>query len=133
LSDPTTDNESHPAEMLHSSTTRYPQKVHIHPRHIQTEDTIIPGKYFSSYRSNRMISLEDTYQSITIENKIQSNDLPNATIEVNHSLLISTVKSRQICWHLPKKFQPSIELLENQLFRLINIVCLLFFDILLRS
>ena len=35
-----------------------------------------------------------------------------------------TSKNRQICWHLPKKFEPSIESLENQIFRFINIVCI---------
>jgi hypothetical protein len=52
--------------------------------------------------------------------------------EDNKSISIlstSTDKNRQICWHLPKKFEPSIELLENQIFRFMNVVCILFLSI----
>ncbi len=56
--------------------------------------------------------------------------------EGNHSILVPSnfsEKNRQICWRLPKKFEPSIELLENQIFRFINVVCILFFYISLNS
>lgn len=84
------------------STAKPPaRKIHIHPRHIPTEDK----------------------QPTTRENDSNSTA---STEGQNRTLGIPSLKNRQICWHLPKKFQPSIELLEDQLFRLINTVRLLF-------
>ncbi|CAF4707110.1 unnamed protein product, partial [Rotaria magnacalcarata] len=35
---------------------------------------------------------------------------------------ILTQKARQVCWHLPKPLETSVELLENQIFRFTNIL-----------
>jgi hypothetical protein len=37
-----------------------------------------------------------------------------------------TDKNRQVCWRLPNKLEPSIELLENEILRFINVVCIIF-------
>jgi hypothetical protein len=37
------------------------------------------------------------------------------------------IKTPQTCWHLPKQIEPSFGLVENQILRFINLVCLLIF------
>jgi hypothetical protein len=67
--------------------------------------------------------------------RIFENETTSQTNDDNNNNNVTEIKSkvngknRQICWHLPKKFEPSIELLENQIFRFINIVCILFITI----
>ncbi|CAF1107005.1 unnamed protein product [Rotaria sordida] len=58
-----------------------------------------------------------------IESKIDDNQtLLSSTPIVNDNDKISTNKYRQICWHLPKQFETTIELIENEIFRFINIL-----------
>ncbi|CAF4196018.1 unnamed protein product [Rotaria sp. Silwood2] len=66
----------------------------------------------------------DTNQYLSkIEPKInKSQNSISLTPKVNNNNTILTNKNRQICWYLPKKFETSIELIESQIFRLINIL-----------
>lgn len=89
-----------------SSGSKVPR---IHPRHIPTDDQVLTND--SSQKSKPITTKDDSKKE-----------------GQNQTLAIPPLKNRQICWHLPKTFQPSIELLENQLFRLINNVSLCFFS-----
>ena len=57
------------------------------------------------------------------DSAIEDSNNSSTILSINDTLILN--KDRQICWRLPKSFEPSIKLLENQIFRLINIVCTL--------
>jgi hypothetical protein len=102
----TTKEDSDKKEIENSPTT-----VHSHlPRILENEEkTSINDS--TNVNKTSDISVEDSHNSSTIPNN-------------NDTLL--TTKTRQICWRLPNSFEPSIKLLEYQIFRFINIVCIYF-------
>ena len=99
-----------------SSGSKVPRKLHIHPRHIPTEEA-----------ESQALTNDSSQKPKSVSTKEDSNGT-TSTDGQNHTLAIHSLKNRQICWHLPKTFQPSIELLENQLFHLINNVGPSFFS-----
>ena len=82
------------------------QKHPVHPRDIQTED-LVEQTIETPIINPKLILKSD-------EILIKKDNLNNLTMLTN--------KTRQICWHLPKTFEPSIQLLENQILRFINLL-----------
>ncbi|UJR22902.1 hypothetical protein I4U23_025930 [Adineta vaga] len=60
-----------------------------------------------------------------LSNETKIDNINNSSILKMNTTVNNTRnqdKNRQICWRLPKRFEPSIELLENQIFRFLNIL-----------
>ncbi|CAM2714606.1 unnamed protein product [Rotaria socialis] len=83
--------------------------------------------------SESKLHLQSTPTDSTIDNETQTNNftnrhlsqteqIQNSTSISNSTTKILTQKATQVCWHLPKPFETSVELLENQIFRFTNIL-----------
>ncbi|CAF0886914.1 unnamed protein product [Adineta ricciae] len=69
------------------------------------------------------ITTDDSTKVHTSTNNETKIDHGNHSSMLNVSIVSnSTGKNRQICWRLPKRVEPSIELLENQIFGFVNIL-----------
>jgi len=73
-------NESHPPRTVRSSTSRHHQQVHIHPRHVQTEDISL-----LDVNQSENVTVETAQQSVIIENKTQMNDQPINNTDIPNS------------------------------------------------
>ncbi|CAF4140903.1 unnamed protein product [Rotaria magnacalcarata] len=86
-----------------------------------------------SEESQKDLHLSSTTNDSTIANETQTNNftnrhlsqieqIQNSTSMSNSTTKILTQKARQVCWHLPKPLETSVQLLENQIFRFTNIL-----------
>ncbi|CAF4112772.1 unnamed protein product, partial [Adineta steineri] len=116
-----------------------PRQVRVHPPApiLNQQDTL---NVLSTKEDSNLI-LDKEIENITTATPILMNDITTHLPRIHENdekelinnsqtyqylneteLKPLTNKSRQICWQLPKKFDPSIELLENEIFRFINIL-----------
>ncbi|CAF1379791.1 unnamed protein product [Rotaria sp. Silwood1] len=95
------------------------EQKHLHESLLKSEESDITLPLSSTIDHTQTNNNTNQYLS-KIEPKINNSQNFISIVNNNNSILIN--KYRQICWHLPKRFETSIELIENEIFRFINIL-----------
>lgn len=115
-------------EFIHDLGSTHQNNAIIQPSNDESKHSIESLSDSEPFDREFPLQINHTTEDEMHENDRKDQDLSegayikNSTIIINNSNKIYSKRFRQICWRLPEQFETSFQLLENQLFRLIDIV-----------